>query len=94
LTNQPRSDCAAIPTEPDHIVSLKSPEQVRDVAAALPGVTLANFRRRYFAIDPDAYGRPVAEQDFSYTWDWFQNVCRLYTRAAAEGRYVLFTSDQ
>jgi hypothetical protein len=80
--------------EPDYIMSLKSPEQVRDIAAALPGVTEAEFLRRYFAIDPEAYGCPANEADFAYTWGWFQNVRRLYTKAAAEGRYVLFTADQ
>jgi hypothetical protein len=81
-------------TEPDYIMSLKSPEQVRDIAAALPRVTEAEFRRRYFAIDPEVYGCPVNEEDFAYTWDWFQHVRRLYTKAAAEGRYALFTADQ
>jgi hypothetical protein len=81
-------------TEPDYLMSLKSPEQVRDIAAALPGVTEAELRRRYFAIDPEVYGCPVDEEDFAYTWAWFQNVRRLYTKAAAEGCYVLFTADQ
>jgi hypothetical protein len=81
-------------TEPDYIVSLKSPDQVHDIAAALPGITDVEFRRRYFAIDPEIYGFPVDEQDFRYTWDWFQEVRRLYARAAADGRYVLFLASQ
>jgi hypothetical protein len=81
-------------TKPDYIMSLKLPEQVRDVAAALPEVTESEFRRRYFAIDPDAYGCPVEELDFGYTWEWFQNVRRLYDLAASEGRHVLFTASQ
>jgi len=81
-------------TEPDYIMSLKSPDQVRDIAAALPAVTVGEFRRRYFAIDPESYGSPLNEEDFGYTWEWFQNVRRLYLKAADEGRYVLFTADQ
>jgi Domain of unknown function (DUF1877) len=81
-------------TQPDYIVSLKSPDQVRDIAAALPGVTEAEFRRRYFAIDAEVYGFPVDERDFAYTWHWFQEVRRLYTTAAAEGRHVLFLASQ
>ena len=81
-------------TETDFIMSLKSPEQVRDIAAALPAITEAEFRLRYFAIDPAACGCPVDEQEFAYTWDWFEHVRRLYTKAAAESRYVLFTADQ
>jgi len=33
-------------------------------------------------------------RDFDYARDWFQDVRRLYQRAAVEGRYVLFTADQ
>jgi Domain of unknown function (DUF1877). len=78
----------------DYIMSLKTPQQVRDIAAALPAITEAEFRRRYFAIDAKSYGFPLSEEDFGYTWDWFQGVRDLYTRAAQEGRFVLFTADQ
>jgi hypothetical protein len=81
-------------SQPDYIISLKTPQQVRDIAAALPAITEAEFRRRYFAIDADSYGFPLTEEDFGYTWDWFQGVRELYQRAAAEGRFVLFTVDQ
>jgi len=81
-------------SESDYIMSLKTPQQVRDIAAALPAVTEAEFRRRYFAIDAKSYGFPLSEEDFGYTWDWFQGVRDLHTRAAKEGRSVLFTADQ
>jgi len=81
-------------TDSDYIMSLKTPQQVRDIAAALPAITEEDFRRRYFAIDAKSYGSPLSEEDFRYTWDWFQNVRDLYTRAAKEGRFVLFTADQ
>jgi hypothetical protein len=81
-------------TEPDYIMSLKTPEQVRDIAAALPVISESEFRHRYFGIDPDAYGCSVDESDFDYTWGWFQHVRRLYALAAAEGRHVLFTASQ
>ena len=61
---------------------------------ALPAITEAEFRRRYFAIDADSYGFPLSEQDFGCTWEYFQSVRELYKRAASEGRYVLFTADQ
>jgi hypothetical protein len=81
-------------TESDYIMSLKSPQQVRDIAAALPAISEAEFRRRYFAIDPKSYGMPTSNEDFAYTWQWFQGVRDFYTRAAKEGRFVLFTADQ
>lgn len=81
-------------TESDYILSLKSPEQVRDIASALSEVTEESFRARYFQLDPENYGLPLTEDDLSYTWQWFQEVRRLYQKAASEGRYVLFTADQ
>ncbi len=81
-------------SESDYIISLKTPQQVRDIAAALPAITEADFRRRYFAIDGDSYGCPLTEEDFGYTWEYFQSVRELYQRAASEGRFVLFTADQ
>jgi len=36
----------------------------------------------------------VGDEDFGYTWDRFQDVRRLYQRAATEDRHVLFTRNQ
>jgi hypothetical protein len=36
----------------------------------------------------------LSDEDFQYTWDYFQEVRNLYTRASQEGRFVLFTADQ
>jgi hypothetical protein len=81
-------------TEPDYIMSLKTPQQVQDIAAALPSISLDEFRRRYYAIDVKSYGSPLTDEDFGYTWEWFQGVRDFYIRAASEGRFVLFTADQ
>lgn len=81
-------------TDSDYIMSLKTPEQVRDIAAAMAGITETDFRQRYDAIDAKSYGVPLSEEDFSYTWDWFQGVRDLYTRAAQQGRFILFSADQ
>ncbi len=78
----------------DYAMSLKTPAQVRDIAAALDQLTRSQFRKRYASIDKKTYrGEPGAE-DFAYTWEWFQNVRDLYLRAAAKRRFVLFTVDQ
>lgn len=81
-------------TQSDFIMVLKTPEQVSDVAARLPGVTEKEFRRRYFGINPESYGFPLSEEDFEYTWGWFQGVRDFWLLAASEGRFVLFTADQ
>jgi hypothetical protein len=75
-------------------MSFKTPVQVRDIATALSGITEADFRRRYDVINPKSYGSPLTDEDFRYTWDGFERVRDLYTRAAQAGRFVLFTADQ
>lgn len=81
-------------TQSDYIVSLKTPAQVKDIAAALHSIAEVEFRRRYFAIKPRSYGMELSEEDFQYTWDNLQSVRDLFQRAAQEGRFVLFTADQ
>ena len=81
-------------TGSDYIMSLKTPQQVRDVAVALPSITEEDFRKRYFAIDAKGYGFPLSDDDFNYTWDNFQGLREFYTRATQAGRFVLFTADQ
>lgn len=78
----------------DYVISLKTPAQVRDVAAALAAVTPERLRAGYDAIDPAAYGTELSDEDFAYTWDWFGGVVEFYRRAAAAGRAVIFTADQ
>ncbi len=47
-------------------------------------------------LSPDyaSYDGEIGGEDFLYTWEWFTNVRDLYSRAALEGRYVLFTASQ
>ena len=81
-------------TADDYIMSLKTPEQVKAIASALEKLTEEEFRHRYNSINAKDYDGEIGEQDFKYTWGWFQEVRRLYRTAAAEGRHVLFTADQ
>lgn len=78
----------------DYIMSLKTPVQVREIAAAIAPISKEDFRKRYYSIPADDYSAELDEDDFEYTWEWFTNVRELYLRAASEGRYVLFTADQ
>jgi Domain of unknown function (DUF1877) len=79
---------------PHNIVSFVSPEQVRDVAAALEPITPEWFRDRYRTIVPSDYAPGYGEEDLEYTWDWFDGVRALYASAATQGRAVIFTVDQ
>lgn len=81
-------------TESDYIMSLKRPDQVRDIAAALARIDEREFRHRYFSIPSASYEMQLSDEDHEYTWEWFQEVRELFSRAAEAGRYVLFTADQ
>jgi hypothetical protein len=80
--------------EDDYIISLKSPEQVRDIAKALAPISESNFRSLYNNINAQNYDGALSEEDFEYTWGWFQGVRDLYAKAAIDGRFILFTADQ
>lgn len=77
----------------DYIITLKTPEQVRDVAAQLPQITDELFKQRFDQID-DFEIEHSREEDFEYTWGWFTQVRDFWLRGAREGRFVLFTVDQ
>ncbi|MGJ7535452.1 MULTISPECIES: YfbM family protein [Variovorax] len=78
----------------DYIMSLKTPAQVRDIAAALEPIGEAEFRQLYNNINAKNYDGDISDEDFEYTWTWFVGVKDLYAKASAEGRFVLFTADQ
>ncbi len=78
----------------DYIVSLVTPEEVRDVAPALQELTKEWFDGRYRTVVPADYAREYGDDDREYTWSWFEAVRDLYSAAAREGRAVVFTVDQ
>jgi hypothetical protein len=81
-------------SDTDYIMSLKTPDQVKDIASALAMLSFDEFRERYFSIPANDYDVDLSEEDFDYTWHWFDGVRKLYARAASESRHVLFTADQ
>ena len=78
----------------NYIVSFVTPEQVKQVSAAIADIDEAWMRERYFAIPASDYGTPLTEDDCGYTWSWFEGVQALYHKAAASGRAMMFTVDQ
>ena len=67
---------------------------MRDIAPALASVTTEALRAGYDRIDPREYGFPLSDEDFEYTWHWFQGVVDFYQRAASAGHWALFTARQ
>jgi hypothetical protein len=78
----------------DHIMILKTPAQVRDVALALLAVEKQDFRVSYFKIDSVECGYPINESDFDYTWTWFEVLRTFWVKASDDGRFVLFSASQ
>lgn len=80
--------------ESDYIMTLKNPEQVKVIADAIEKLDESTLRNRYFKINSNDYGFPLTEEDFEYTWTWFQGSKEFWKLASMEKKYVLFTADQ
>lgn len=80
--------------EGDYIMSLKTPDQVEKIAEAVEKITEENLRNAYYQINSDDYGFELTDEDFEYTWTWFQDSKDFWKTAASEKRFVLFTVDQ
>ena len=77
----------------DYILSLKTPQQVADVAAALKSITESTFRDGFAQIDEFDLEHSC-EEDLSYSWGWFTGLREFWMKAASDERNVLFTVDQ
>jgi hypothetical protein len=78
----------------DYIVAHLRSDEVAQVAAALETVDHVWMRQRYDSIDPTDYQGHLSQEDFDYTWYWFEQVRDFYWQAAAAHRPVIFTVDQ
>jgi hypothetical protein len=84
----------SIYAEDDYIMMLKTPSEVKLIAEAVERVDQSNLRAAYDKIDPNDYGFPLSDEDFEFTWQWFQASKDFWKLASKENRYVLFTADQ
>ena len=78
----------------NYVVAHLRADEVGEVAAALAAVTREWMRERYNRIDPHDYQGVLDDDDFEYTWGWFEPVRDFYVRAAEANRAVIFTVDQ
>jgi len=78
----------------DYIVTFVGPGDVRAAADALVEIDRVWMHNSYFALDPADYDEELCDEDFEYTWEWFENVRQLFNKAAADGRSIIFTEDQ
>ena len=82
------------PYSQEYFICLVDESQVSDVAEALGAITKEEFRKRYFDLDPEQYDGDIGEEDWEYTWNWFEPLATFFAKAAEAGRAVLFTVDQ
>jgi hypothetical protein len=77
----------------DYTACLASADEVREVSAALAAITEAWMRERYETLGQTDYAGSIGPEDFAYTWSNFEGLRDFLVRAAAAGRWVLFTTD-
>ena len=77
-----------------YIAVLKTPDQVRAIAAAVAPIDGDSMTNLYATNVPPDYAPEYGDDDRTYTADWFDGVRTLYLSAAGSGRWVLFTADQ
>ncbi|MGW2397414.1 YfbM family protein [Kitasatospora sp. NPDC001664] len=75
----------------DYVVSLLTPDQVRDVADAVAEVGREELRAGYERIDAEDYGPNFGHEDFAYTWANFADLVVFFRQAADAGSHVIFT---
>lgn len=79
--------------ERNYFMRLIEPAIVQDLARALPGIDRDWLHAKYIKHCEGAWPE-YGEEDFEYTWNWFQHVRVFFTRVAPTGRSVIFTADQ
>ena len=78
----------------EYIVCYVTPEQADEVADELDEIDVDWLAERYRNLPSAGYTGPIDNEDFQYTWDYFTSVRNLYSKAAADGRGVVFVTDQ
>jgi hypothetical protein len=78
----------------DYIVNFLKPEEVKEVAASIKDIDREWMRRKYNSIDTSDYDGELSDEDFEYTWSYFEDLRAFFQKSAEHGRSVLFTVDQ
>ncbi len=94
LMRDPSGEVLRPDEEDDEYIILKTPEQVAEIAEALPKRTKEECRKCYDSIDEEDYGFATNDEDFEYTWYYLQDSLLFWQKAAEEKRYVLFSVDR
>jgi hypothetical protein len=85
----------------NYIVSLLMPSEVKEISEALKSINQEWLRTKYFGLkkkflcfDLTQYEGPIGEEDFAYTWSYFEQTRTFFEKASKASRAVVFTVDQ
>lgn len=79
--------------EDRYIIRLIEPAEIIDLSAVLEPITKDWMRARYFKHCDGAWPE-FGEEDFEYTWEWFEHLRAFFARVVSNGRAVIFAVDQ
>lgn len=85
----------------EYIISFLTPVKVNEISKALKPIEQTWFRekftglkRKFLWFDLTEYEGPLDEDDFEYTWSYFNETREFFEKASRAGRAVVFTVDQ
>jgi hypothetical protein len=79
--------------DPEYLVFLIEPAQIRDLNAAMREITEERFAQLYWKHCEGAWPE-YGEEDLGYCWAYFQEMRDFFARVEPTGRTVVFTADQ
>lgn len=85
----------------DYIVSFLKPKEVCEVAESIGTIQKDTFQKKYFGlkkkflfIDRTEYEGLIGEEDFEYTWFYFEKTREFFFKVAKAKKAVIFTVEQ
>lgn len=79
--------------ETHYFIRLIEPHELPDIVAALRPIDKTWLRDKYFHHCRGAWPE-YGEEDFEYTWEYFDGLRDFFGRMEGNGRAIIFTADQ
>lgn len=76
-----------------YTIRMVDPDAVPDIAEAMQSISRDELRRLYFHHCKGAWPE-YGDEDFEYTFEWFEIVRDFYKRMSGNGRTIVFCVDQ
>ncbi len=76
----------------DYAAVLVRPDMTRFIADALAEVGEDDFRKKFFALNPQSYNQRIGEKEFTEVWLALQNLKVFYEAATENLEAVVFTA--